>query len=324
MLRACGLGRWLPWVALCGACGTGPSRTDPFGGPGGLPPPPPAPDAAVLDASAGQCTASAQCDDRIPCTDDECVFGGRCEHTPVTSRCPAGQRCFPDRGCASGTRCAANTDCDDGVPCTRDLCGADGSCQNINDDTRCTMGQVCTSGGCAAAGTCRNDNDCNNRRFCDGVERCADGRCVAGVAMDCADNDPCTGDVCNEAMMRCDHPPVSPCGGTVTAGTYVLNPPIVYRCPSYALGPISTVTLEVSAAGVTVAGLPVLLSGPRPPGGMFSTTGRDVSGNTFVLSFQGNFTAANQFTGAFSAACPDCSALSMCPTGSSIFVATRR
>lgn len=325
MFRTAGYGMLLPLVVVFGACSTGPARSDPFGGPGGgPPPPPPPPDVAVMDAPAGGCTSSAQCDDRLACTDDECVFGGRCEHTAVNGRCGAGERCFLDRGCASGTACRADADCNDMVACTRDRCGAGGACENINDDTTCTGGQVCTSRGCAAPGTCGNDNDCNNRRFCDGVERCMGGRCAAGTAMDCSDNDPCTGDVCNEAMTRCDHPPVSPCGGSVMSGTYALNPPIMYRCPSYSLGPISSVTLEVSATGVTVTGLPVPLTGPRPPGGMFSATGRDVAGNTFELSFQGNFTAANQFTGAFSAACPDCSSFSMCPTGSSIFVATRR
>jgi hypothetical protein len=279
---------------------------------------------SVVDAPAGQCTSSAQCDDRIACTDDECVFGGRCEHTAVNARCAAGQRCFLDRGCASGTMCRSNADCDDMVACTRDLCGADGSCQNVNDDTRCTMGQVCISTGCAAPGTCGNDNDCNNRRFCDGVERCMGGRCAAGTAADCSDNDPCTGDVCNEAMMRCDHPPVSPCGGALTSGTYTLSPPIMYRCPSYSLGPIASVTITVSASNVQVSGFPAPLSGPRPAAGMFAVTGRDVSGNTFELSLQGNFTETTMFTGAFSVACPDCSSLSMCPTGSSIFVATRR
>jgi hypothetical protein len=168
------------------------------------------------------------------------------------------------------------------------------------------------------------DRDCDNRRFCDGDERCVSGRCVAGTMRDCGDGDPCTGDICNEAMARCDHPPVSPCGGAVMPGTYALSPPVMYRCPSYTLGPVSTITLSTTAGGIQVAGFPIALNGPTPTGGMFAVTGIDTAGQTFNLSFQGNFMNSSSFLGAFSVACPLCSAFSMCPAGSSVFTATRR
>jgi hypothetical protein len=275
-------------------------------------------------APAGMCRSSAECDDRIPCTDDECVFGGRCEHTAVASRCASGQRCLLGVGCSSGTMCTSSTQCDDMVPCTRDLCAANGTCQNINDDSRCTAPQVCTSAGCAAQGTCRVDMDCSNVTYCDGAERCVSGSCTPGTPIDCRDSDGCTGDICNERTRMCDHPPVSPCGATLMSGVYDVSPAITYTCPLYNIGPLSSITLTVNTASVVVTGLPVMLTGPLPAAGMFSTAATDSRGRTFNLTFQGNFTSPTAFTGAFSVACPDCAAGQGCPTGSSIFTATRR
>ena len=321
-------GAWLGagLVGLAGLCGCGdPKRSDPFqrGPTTDVPVVIDAP-ATVDTGRAGACRSSAECDDGFACTDDDCVIGGVCEHTPVTSRCAAGQRCIVGVGCSTGKRCTTSAQCDDGVPCTTDLCAAGGMCQNLNDDSRCTGGQVCTSAGCAAAGTCRTDADCNNHIFCDGVERCQSGMCAAGTAMDCRDSDPCTGDVCNETMQRCDHPAVTPCGGTLMPGTYRLAPAVSYSCPLYSLGPVSTVAITASATGIQVTGLPVILTGATPMEGMFSTTGTDLHGRTFRLTLQGNFTSSTAFTGAFSVACPDCGAGDGCATGSGIFTATRQ
>ena len=44
---------------------------------------------------------------------------------------------------------------------------------------------------------CTNDIDCDDNLFCNGVERCAEGICIAG-------DDPCqTGQTCKEAQKRC-------------------------------------------------------------------------------------------------------------------------
>lgn len=48
------------------------------------------------------------------------------------------------------------------------------------------------------AGQCVLDEDCDDRRVCNGSERCVEGRCRAGVAPDCDDRDPCTHDECVE------------------------------------------------------------------------------------------------------------------------------
>ncbi len=296
-------------VALAGALGCGePKRTDPFqpGPTGDVPTATDTAPAADLGV-AGECSASAQCDDRLACTLDECVFGGRCEHTPMPSMCPAGQRCIVGVGCASGTTCTTSAQCDDGVACTRDLCAVGGMCQNINDDAQCTGGQVCTSAGCAAQGTCRTDADCNNRLFCDGVERCMGGSCVRGTMMDCRDSDPCTGDVCNEAMQRCDHPMATMCGGTVAPGSYTLSPAISYSCGAGALGPIGSVTLAVSAGGVTVTGFPTALTGLAPTDGMFTVSGQESRGScVWRYTLSGSFTMPNEFTGSWNLSFDNC------------------
>ena len=50
---------------------------------------------------------------------------------------------------------------------------------------------------------CRNDIDCMNGLYCDGEEKCIDGRCVSGTPPDCNDNDPCTSDICSEEEGGC-------------------------------------------------------------------------------------------------------------------------
>lgn len=311
-------------LAALAGCGD-PKRSDPFGttdSDGGTTTPDVT--APVDRSNPTGCTTQAQCDDRVPCTDDACVVGGVCEHVPVNSRCGTGQRCFLDRGCASGTACRANSDCDDTVACTRDLCGADGSCQNLNNDALCTGGLVCISTGCAAAGSCAVDRDCDDRHFCNGAERCVSGRCMPGSAPDCSDSDPCTGDVCNDTAGRCDHPAISPCGGgTVTAGTYTVAPPIMYSCAAGSLGPVSSVTLAVTAGGVTVAGFPVLLTGPAPTMGMFTATGRMNGVCTWVYTLSGSFTMPTRFTGSWNLSFDNCLASFGCFSQFGIVTGTR-
>ncbi|MFO0648087.1 MAG: hypothetical protein U0326_17745 [Polyangiales bacterium] len=323
LTRGVKAGDVLVLLALAG-CGD-PKRSDPFQ-PGPTTDVPVVVDtpAAVDNGPAGACRSNAQCDDGFACTDDECVIGGVCEHTAVTSRCAAGQRCIVGVGCATGMSCTTSAQCDDSVACTRDLCAAGGMCQNLNDDSRCTGGQVCTSAGCAAPGTCRTDADCNNRLFCDGVERCQSGTCAAGTPMDCRDSDPCTGDVCNEAMMRCDHPAVTPCGGMVTAGTYTLAPPISYSCGAGAIGPIGSVTLAVTATSVSVTGFATVLNGGAPTDGMFTATGTESRGGcTWRYTLSGSFTMPNRFSGSWNLTFDNCSASLSCFSRSGLVDGTR-
>lgn len=270
--------------------------------------------AAVDAGPTPACGRQSDCDDRIACTDDDCVIGGRCEHAPVNARCPADQRCFPGQGCAATRTCTASASCDDGVPCTQDVCAAGGVCQSVRDDSRCAAGMACTAAGCAAMGRCSGDGDCDDRVFCNGVERCAGGACATGAARDCSDGDACTGDICNEAEGRCDHPALSMCrGGAVTSGTYALAPPIGYTCGAGTIGPISQVALAVSAGVVTVTGFPAALTGSAPSGGMFTASGSESRGGCqWRYTLSGSFTTDGRFTGSYNLAFDSCAATLGC------------
>lgn len=305
LLVACGL-------AACG----GPERENPFRTP--------ATDAGVSDVRAvqdtgatpgGACRDDRDCDDRVECTEDTCVVGGVCEHVAVQSRCPAGQRCFPAQGCATMAtrRCAMDTECDDGVACTRDVCVAGGMCSSIRDDARCMAGQVCGAMGCLAMGRCTGDGECSNGMYCDGDERCVAGVCQPGARRTCADNDPCTGDVCNEAMDRCENPPLNPCGGSVQSGTYRLTPPLQYLCGAGGLGPVSSIEVNASASSIEVAGISTLLRGAAPSMGMFTASGSENRGGCqWQYTLTGAFTMPTRFTGALSITFNFCEASLRC------------
>lgn len=280
---------------------------------------------APVDAGAAMCARQSDCDDGIACTDDDCVVGGRCEHTAVNGRCAADQRCFPDRGCASNRTCTSSATCDDGVPCTQDLCVAGGTCQSVRDDSRCPGGMVCTAAGCAAAGRCVDDADCDDRAFCNGVERCNDGSCAPGAARDCSDSDPCTGDICNEAMARCDHPPVTPCGGgSVAPGTYSLAPAISYSCGAGSVT-VSQVALAVGAGSVGVTGFPATLTGSAPAGAMFTASGSESRGGCqWRYTLSGSFIAEGRFMGSYNIAFDACSVSFGCFAQFGEVVGTRR
>lgn len=51
-------------------------------------------------------------------------------------------------------------------------------------------------------GPCATDAECDDGRFCDGVERCVSGRCARG-ADPCDDGARCTRETCDEAARRC-------------------------------------------------------------------------------------------------------------------------
>lgn len=50
---------------------------------------------------------------------------------------------------------------------------------------------------------CRADLECDNQRFCDGVERCLEGACVPGAPVLCATTDPCLPRSCDERARGC-------------------------------------------------------------------------------------------------------------------------
>ncbi|HJL16516.1 MAG TPA: hypothetical protein RMH99_12715 [Sandaracinaceae bacterium LLY-WYZ-13_1] len=50
---------------------------------------------------------------------------------------------------------------------------------------------------------CADDPDCDDGAFCNGAERCRQGRCVDGEAPDCDDGVACTVDACDESADAC-------------------------------------------------------------------------------------------------------------------------
>ncbi|MEM9074497.1 MAG: MopE-related protein, partial [Myxococcota bacterium] len=55
---------------------------------------------------------------------------------------------------------------------------------------------------------CESDEECTNGLYCDGEERCLEGRCRRGPPPDCADEDACTEDLCVEETRTCVNPPL--------------------------------------------------------------------------------------------------------------------
>jgi hypothetical protein len=111
--------------------------------------PPPPPTSCVLHRTCdrGVCSDVLRtCQDFNPCTDDACVEGIGCVHTP--------------------------TDCSDGLRCTLDWCSADqGGCRHAPVD--------CTSDDRCAAGSCDEETGrCVWRRnVCSDLDRCTDDTC---------------------------------------------------------------------------------------------------------------------------------------------------
>jgi hypothetical protein len=144
-----------------------------------------------------RCTIPADCDDRNPCTDDDCV-GERCDYSFNVEPCADdGNECTGDY-CEEGTciHPAQTGPCtDDMDDCTDDLCGA-GVCTHPDN------------------GTC----GCDSPADCDDSDPCTDDECVneecdyLDNTAPCGDDgNQCTDDVCNAG--DCTHPANNTCGG---------------------------------------------------------------------------------------------------------------
>ncbi|MBX3276173.1 MAG: putative metal-binding motif-containing protein [Sandaracinaceae bacterium] len=104
----------------------------------------------------------------------------------------------------AGPTCPAS--CDDDVACTDDAC-VDARCVHTPDDARCGPAERCSPVlGCVPI-RCTRDEECDDGRFCNGVERCdasAPGTgCVAGAPAVCDDGFSCTSDACDPVADAC-------------------------------------------------------------------------------------------------------------------------
>ncbi len=80
--------------------------------------------------------------------------------------------------------CSSDADCDDTNFCTDDSCNVGtGECVFTDNDT----------------------NDCGDGIFCNGIEACLSGVCIAGLPVDCDDGVACTADSCSEEFRSCKH-----------------------------------------------------------------------------------------------------------------------
>ena len=124
----------------------------------------------------GQCTAGvgALCNDGNPCTDDSCQPDQGCVHAFNQIMCNDGNPCTTGDQCDQGECVASGSiDCNDGNVCT--------------DDT-CDPGQGCMHS--------PNEEDCDDKNKCTQLDLCMAGVCVGSGAVDCADANPCTSDLC--------------------------------------------------------------------------------------------------------------------------------
>ena len=185
--------------------------------------------------SGGTCISGSppRCNDDFACTVEVCdEAADECLRLPDHAECGADELCSPSMGCVPMEPCASDAECDDGfvcngpercaddrcVPgappecddattCTIDACSeALGGCVNTPDARECAGDFVCDpTGGCVPPTLCVGDADCDDGNFCDGAERCVDGRCAAGTPPDCGDGVACTVDACDDVADACVH-----------------------------------------------------------------------------------------------------------------------
>ncbi|WP_206607048.1 MULTISPECIES: MopE-related protein [Sandaracinus] len=123
----------------------------------------------------------------------------------IDVECPEGIDCVLGTCERPIERCEDASQCDDGIDCTVDRC-EDMICRHDVDSSICEVGTTCDPiDGCPGR-ACLDDVTCDDGAACNGEERCVDGRCAPGTAIDCDDRDECTTDRCqNELNGECAH-----------------------------------------------------------------------------------------------------------------------
>jgi len=186
---------------------------------------------------AGQCRpgAAPSCDDQNACTNDGCDRQLGCFNAPRAGACDDNTACTSSSSCQDGAcKGTAQVDCNDDNPCTTDSCDPLLGCRHIDidngtgcdDGDACTTGETCQSGTCLASQLTQCDDhnactsstcvpgtgcvhvpqsgSCEDGDKCTGPDSCNAGVCVAGRAVSCDDNNPCTTDSCTPTQ-GCKH-----------------------------------------------------------------------------------------------------------------------
>ena len=176
--------------------------------------------------SGGLCLSGQAlvCDDGLPCTDESCLMGVGCQTSFNSAPCDDGNACTQEDVCQGGL-CGGPLEllCEDNNPCTNDLCDPSTGCVFVPNSAECDDGNACTANGCVEGEcfafdiTCEDDNPCtddlceasqgcvftpntlpcDDNSLCTLNDACAEGVCVSGVAQDCANDNPCTDEICD-------------------------------------------------------------------------------------------------------------------------------
>lgn len=112
-----------------------------------------------------------------------------------------------------------------GCICEPGAASCGGSCVDLTTETahcgacgrRCGRGQLCIGGVCRGenlTGTvCATDAQCDDRRGCNGPERCVNGTCRRGQPLECDDGVRCTVETCQEPGICVSVPDDAQCSG---------------------------------------------------------------------------------------------------------------
>lgn len=164
------------------------------------------------------------CDDENPCTDDSCGDSG-CVHEPNTAKCDDGNPCTENDRCADGVCigdvashcvCENTADCIAFQPsnlclgklvCVNNVCVIDPDTVvkcDTSKDTACKKTSCDPSTGLCVQNAVSDNTPCDDFNVCTVGDRCIGGTCVAGVPLNCSDNNVCTTDTC-DPVTGCQH-----------------------------------------------------------------------------------------------------------------------
>ena len=154
------------------------------------------------DRRDNDCDGLVDCDDRADCSSDPRCVDPICHSH---EECSDGLFCNGRELCDDSGRCVPGTpvECGDDIACTLDICVEDSGCQSSPDDGLCDPGERCDPIRGCVDDSCGGDDECDDTLYCNGRERCVDGRCVRGTEIICDDGVDCTADRCNERRDRC-------------------------------------------------------------------------------------------------------------------------
>jgi len=225
------------------------------------------------------------CDDGNPCTADGCDPASGC----VAPNEPNGTACEDGNACTLGDRCVAGActgvlvdACDDANECTIDTCDPASGCQHAldtanpccgsgqnpcDDENPCTV-DVCDPVGGDCTNTPQDGEPCEDGDVCTTGETCAVDECVAGGALDCDDDNPCTTDRCDPVSgcqndflapgSTCDDGDDCTAGDVCTAGVCGGERLGCVDCPPAFWNPMDVVTaLAIGTDGQPGSGLDV-------------------------------------------------------------------